>query len=286
MYNDRLIFKTSSLDEVYYLKDSIFVKFNSKRNTISNSTLNGGINNNLKYLFNHHLSQETINYLENHDLNEYLIKHCDCLKFDSKQSLFGRTAAKEWVLLANYYDKSNIRNYLAYNLANKLDFGFQPSSIFVDVYFNNEYIGLYTLTEQLEANEGRVDIKNNTNKGISSFLLEADDRALDEYKGYAGRCYVDSGNYHFALKYPDADDYVDAVNENDISVIKEFQMNTDWLKKYLDEVSDAIATSDYSVYSKYIDVDSFVDYYIVQELYKNLDVASTSQYYVIDQSAD
>ena len=86
MYNNRLIFKTSTLDEVYYLKDTIFVKFNSKRNTISSSTLNGGINNELKYVFNHHLSQETINYLENHDLNEYLIKHCDDLKFDFRQS--------------------------------------------------------------------------------------------------------------------------------------------------------------------------------------------------------
>ena len=86
MYNDRLIFKTSSLDEVYYLKDTIFIKFSSKRNTISNSTLNGGINNNLKYLFNHHLSQETLDYLENHDLKEYLINHCDDLKFDSNLS--------------------------------------------------------------------------------------------------------------------------------------------------------------------------------------------------------
>lgn len=86
MYNNRLIFKTSSLDEVYYLKDSIFVKFNSKRNTISNSILNGGINNDLKYLFNHHLSQETLDYLENHDLKEYLIKHCSDLNFDSKLS--------------------------------------------------------------------------------------------------------------------------------------------------------------------------------------------------------
>jgi adenosylcobinamide amidohydrolase len=86
MYNNRLIFKTSSLDEVYYLKDSIFVKLNSKRNTISNSILNGGINNDLKYLFNHHLSQETLDYLENHDLKEYLIKHCSDLNFDSKLS--------------------------------------------------------------------------------------------------------------------------------------------------------------------------------------------------------
>ena len=86
MYNNRIIFKTSSLDEVYYLKDSIFIKFNTKRNTISNSILNGGFNTSLKYVFNHHLSQETINYLENNDLKEYLIEYCDGLKFDSNLS--------------------------------------------------------------------------------------------------------------------------------------------------------------------------------------------------------
>ena len=93
------------------------------------------------------------------------------LKFNKAQSLFGLKAAKDWVLLSNYFDKSNIRNYLAYDLANKLDnLNYQPSSIFVDVYINNEYLGLYTLSEQVEANRGRVDIEDDFNEdGISSF---------------------------------------------------------------------------------------------------------------------
>ena len=68
------------------------------------------------------------------------------IKFDSKQSLFGLEKSKDWVLLANYYDKSNLRNYLAYLTANKMtNLGFQPSSIFVDVYFNGEYYGLSSI---------------------------------------------------------------------------------------------------------------------------------------------
>ena len=86
MYNNRLIFKTSTSDEVYYLKDSIFVKFNNNRNTISTSLLNGGIRNDLKFVFNHHLSQENIDYLEDHDLKDYLEKLCGQLKFDSAKS--------------------------------------------------------------------------------------------------------------------------------------------------------------------------------------------------------
>lgn len=86
MYNNRLIFKTSTEDEVYYLKDTILIKFHTKRNCISNSVLNGGIQNDLKQVFNHHLSQENINYLENHDLCDYLTNLCDDLNFDSKKS--------------------------------------------------------------------------------------------------------------------------------------------------------------------------------------------------------
>ncbi|AMD17936.1 adenosylcobinamide amidohydrolase [Methanobrevibacter sp. YE315] len=76
MYSNRLIFKTSLDDEVFYLNDTIFVKFNVKRNGISTSKLNGGFSSDFQSVFNHHLSQESIDYLENHDLKDYLIQHC------------------------------------------------------------------------------------------------------------------------------------------------------------------------------------------------------------------
>ena len=86
MYSNRLIFKTSVGDEVYYLKDTIFVKFNVKRNGISTSKLNGGFSNDFRSVFNHHLSQENIDYLETHDLKDYLIQHCRSLNIDSTTS--------------------------------------------------------------------------------------------------------------------------------------------------------------------------------------------------------
>lgn len=216
------------------------------------------------------------------------------IKFDSKQSLFGLDKAKDWVLLANYYDKSNIRNYLAYLMANKLDnLGFQPSSIFVDVYFNNEYIGLYLLCEQIEGKPGRADVEDKMSAdGINSFLLEADERAKDEYAGYQGRCYVTSGGYDFALKSPDADDYVEAHELSSSSdaeerkeaneTLAQFVKDANWLQQFLDKTSEAI----YSLknYEDYIDVDSFIDFYLVQEFFKNVDVGSTSQFYTIDQT--
>ena len=84
--NDRLFFVSSVNDEVYYLKDTIFVKFNVKRNGISTSKLNGGFSRNLKSVFNHHLSQENIDYLENHDVGDYLVQQCWSLNIDSNYS--------------------------------------------------------------------------------------------------------------------------------------------------------------------------------------------------------
>ena len=86
MYINRLIFKTSLDDEIYYLKDTILVKFNVNRNGISTSKLNGGFSSNFKSVFNHHLSQENIDYLENHNLEKYLIQKCSSLNIDSTYS--------------------------------------------------------------------------------------------------------------------------------------------------------------------------------------------------------
>lgn len=86
MYSHRLIFKTSSDDEIFYLKDTILINFNVARNGISTSKLNAGTNDCYKHVFNQHLSQEKIDYLENHDVCEYLINECELLGIDCEFS--------------------------------------------------------------------------------------------------------------------------------------------------------------------------------------------------------
>ncbi|WP_407413072.1 adenosylcobinamide amidohydrolase [Methanobrevibacter sp.] len=86
MFSNRLIFKTSLDDEVFYLKDTILVNFKHSRNGVSSSELNAGVHENYKSVFNQHLTQEKIDYLENHDVLEYLINECDSLNVDSRYS--------------------------------------------------------------------------------------------------------------------------------------------------------------------------------------------------------
>lgn len=209
------------------------------------------------------------------------------IKFDKKQSLFGLKAAKKWVLLANYYDKSNIRNYLAYLTANKLTcLGFQPSSIFVDVYLNNNYYGLFLLCEQMEENKGRVDIEDKVSaNGLSSFFLEVDERIKDEYKDGEGKAYFyfpfeGKSSYYFSFKYPSYDDYLEYIEKNDEKNISKYNNDISWLYEFL---SNALYSPNYT---DYLDISSFIDYYLVEEFFKNVDVGSTSQFYYIDSSLE
>ena len=66
MYSNRLIFKTSNNDEIFYLKDTLLINFGVNRNGISTSQLNGGTNKSYQSVFNQHLSQNEIDYLETH----------------------------------------------------------------------------------------------------------------------------------------------------------------------------------------------------------------------------
>ena len=86
MYPNRLIFKTSLDDEIYYLNDTILINFKHNRNGVSTSELNGGTCELYKSVFNQHLSQDRIDYLENHDVCEYLINECKALEIDSNYS--------------------------------------------------------------------------------------------------------------------------------------------------------------------------------------------------------
>ena len=189
------------------------------------------------------------------------------IKFDKKVSLFGLPEAKSWVLLANYFDKTGIRNYLAYLTANKLDnLYFQPSSILVDVTFNGEYLGNYLLCEQMQTGKGRVDIENkNWNiKENPTFFLELDalERIKEDGLTY-GVSYFQSNEIYYAIKYPES------------PVLTSIECN------YIAKVFDAIfmAIKSKNGYERFMDVDSFIDYYIVNELFKNVDCHNSSVYY-------
>ena len=86
MQNKKLIFKNSTGDRAYIYKNSIVVDFGVCRNGISTSEINGGFKTNFKSVFNHHLSQDNLDFLENHSVKQYLLKQSSDLGIDFKST--------------------------------------------------------------------------------------------------------------------------------------------------------------------------------------------------------
>ena len=97
-----------------------------------------------------------------------MAKYSIKLKFEQKQSLFGMPEDKEWDLISNQRDKTMLRNYFTYQLANSLQDDYSPRNQFVELYLNRNYKGVYLLVEHVKVAKHRVNISKND----SSFLFE------------------------------------------------------------------------------------------------------------------
>ena len=101
------------------------------------------------------------------------------LKLDTKESLLGLSAEKDWVLLQNYIDPSLMSNAVAMKTGQLLEMPFTHHIIPVDVTLNGEYIGSYTFTEHKEVEESRINV------GEGGWLIELDTYFDEDYKFYS-----------------------------------------------------------------------------------------------------
>lgn len=176
------------------------------------------------------------------------------IKFDSKTSLFGLEAGKDWVLLANYTDKSLIRNFVAMEGARVLDnLTFVGVQYPVDLFLNGEYLGVYTMGEQLEAKKGRIELEDNGLENDTGFLLEIGGTSSEDV--WNETCF-----------YTTLCKYVKVKSPNEEVLTKE---QVAFIKDYVKKADEAVMTG--VGYEDYIDIDSLIDWVIVHELYYNID---------------
>ena len=180
------------------------------------------------------------------------------VKLDEKASLLGMPADKEWALLANYADRTLVRNIVAMKLSEICGFSWTPRMRSVEVYLNNEYQGVYTLCEHKKVSKDRVNIDvvgENDNSGdaiTGGYYLEIEEQQ-DETT-----CWWTSMGVPMMFSDPE----------------EPTSKQLDYVKNLFESFEQALWARNWSEttgYPKYIDVDSFVDYYIVQELTKNVD---------------
>jgi hypothetical protein len=184
------------------------------------------------------------------------------IKLDKKASLLGMPENKNWVLLANYADKSLIRSELAFSLSRSIGRPFTVDSRYVELYLNGSYLGSYQLTQQVKEGPGLVDIDEQpdgttTLPNLSGgYLIEQDLFATGEPVYF-----YTSKKMPFVIKYPDED--------------KINQQQKDYIKSHFQKLEDALYADSFADptngYRKYFDVNSYVDYYIVNEVIGNPD---------------
>jgi len=181
------------------------------------------------------------------------------IKFDEKVSLLGEPADKEWVLLANYTDKTSLRNETAFDLGRMSKLEYTNRTHFVDVIINGVYNGTYQLGEQLKISKNRVNV------GDDGYLLEIDAKAAADDITFR----VAHIGQPINIKDPDVE-----VDGEQYKYVAQYLHVTDsvlFSENFLDETNG---------YSKYIDVTSFVDWYLINEITKNNDACFFSSCYM------
>lgn len=185
------------------------------------------------------------------------------IKFDKKQNVLDAPAkAKKWTLIANYGDKTLMRNIVGFELSRRFGQAYTPYIQPVDVFVNGEYKGCYQLCDQVEVGKGRVDIEEMEPEDISGenltggYFIEVDAYADQEKSWFKSK----NGN-PVTIKSPDEDE------------IKLAQST--YIKSHFNKLETALFGSDFEDealgYRQYLDLESFLNHFLIGELNGNTD---------------
>lgn len=223
------------------------------------------------------------------------------IKLSEKTDLLGMGVSREWCLINQEVDYSCIRNKLVYGLAADAGLAYTPDSEFVDLWIDGEYFGLYLLTDRINISEGSVDITNleeatgavNMEK-LSSYTLNVNksDVVDTSFSNIPNDPDDITGGYLLEVDKFYADDKAARFNTDRIysvtlkspEYISENQLN--YIRGFVTEMENALADFNSTRYQDYIDIDSWVDMCVIQELMANGDFMGSSQYFYKEIDTD
>ncbi len=175
------------------------------------------------------------------------------IKLPSKAKILGMPSDKEWALLANYFDKSLLRNDVAFELSEKMGISWTPRRRFVEVFINGNYNGNYLLTETVKIGKDRLNISgmktDNASDTTGGFLVEAD------WQMNAAQTWISNSQVRMSLKEPEP-----------LTAVQ-----FDYVRNKFQRMEDAI--SNYQDIRGQIDLDSWIKWVIVNEVMRKADGA-------------
>ena len=197
--------------------------------------------------------------------------------------LLGLPKENDWILHGPYSDKSLMRNALAYKISGLL-MDYAPRVRFCEVVLNGEYLGIYIFTEKIKRDNDRVNISKlapETKSGdalTGGYIIKFDkfDGAFNDgwesaYSSLANQEKFPIFQYH----YPKPHEITAPQKEYIQSFIKAFE--------------DALAAPDFKNpekgYRQYIEVSTFIDFMLINEVTKNVDAYRLSSFMYKDRDS-
>jgi len=162
------------------------------------------------------------------------------LKLDEKAEILGLPKEKRFNLLANYIDRTHLRNAVSFEIA-RMAKGLEwtPNGTYVNLNFNGKNLGLYYLCEHIKISKNRVNVQD------GGYILELDTYYDEDFKFRSSLL-----NLPVQLKDPDPKDLNDADKQE--------------IKDFFNAAEDAVVNG--GNWRNFIDEDSFADWWIVMEL--------------------
>jgi len=220
---------------------------------------------------------------------------------DADYAVLGMPADSDWALIAPYYDRALIRNPLVYQLGR--DIGLQaPRVRFAEVYVNYEsrpiaatdYAGVYWMTETIKNNSDRLDLKQLESADVSApvlsggYIFKFDQAAAEEPKlACTGSPPISTGfGMGGAPRAGSGGSVPKGTCWSDLEVVDPDPLALEqaaWLTDYVQHFHDAVHATPIGDYGTYIDVASFVNYLLINELTRNVDSYVRSAYYYKDR---
>ena len=222
---------------------------------------------------------------DHHHEEEYDVDPHGNRSKDVKASLLGMPEQGDWILYGPHVDKSLMRNMLMYDLSN--DIGrYAPRGRFIDLKINGEHQGSYSLFEKIKRDKNRVDIaklKEDENSGkdlTGGYIIKVDKlkpepgQTVDDISFPSDYATENNKIHRFSYDYPKPEDITEQQKE--------------YIQNYLHDFENALMSENYKDaelgYRAYIDVDSFIDYFLLTEISHNVDAYRISVFLVKDKS--
>ncbi|MFM2326409.1 MAG: hypothetical protein RIR31_611, partial [Bacteroidota bacterium] len=216
-------------------------------------------------------------------MKSYSVELWDAAGASVSKSILGMPGESDWILYAPYTDKTLMHNALAYALSNEMGH-WAAHCRYVEVLLNNNYIGVYVLLEKIKRGASRVDIPKLKTTDIAGdaltggYIFKIDKIDAGEegwFSQVAPYNAARNQKIQFIYYYPKTADIV--------------TQQKDYLKNYMDSFELALKGNSFqdtvTGFRKYADVNSFIDYSIVNELSRNVDGYRLSSYFYKDKKS-